>query len=119
MRDRKLSKPNDSCGEYQAPTQTYNIIIRINNFFNIVDQINEYVLIKFEVYFIKFSLNINENEYLTSYLIDMSDANENEAFNILTHEFLNSLATSDLPNHKIKLKVKTSIMLLRNLHHYE
>ncbi|KAF1869268.1 hypothetical protein Lal_00020945 [Lupinus albus] len=34
----------------------------------------------------------------------MSDANESEAFNIITSKFLNSLATSGLPNHKIKLK---------------
>ncbi|KAF1864982.1 hypothetical protein Lal_00004355 [Lupinus albus] len=45
----------------------------------------------------------------------MSDANESEAFNILTPEFLNSLSIFGLPNHKIKLKVDTPIMLLRNL----
>ncbi|XP_019457526.1 PREDICTED: ATP-dependent DNA helicase PIF1-like [Lupinus angustifolius] len=72
----------------------------------IVDQINEYVLMK---------IPGDEKEYLSSDEVDMSNANDNEAFNILTPEFLNSLSTSRLPNHKIKLKVGTPIMLLRNL----
>ncbi|KAF1860974.1 hypothetical protein Lal_00000389 [Lupinus albus] len=38
-----------------------------------------------------------------------------EALQGLTTEFLNSLRTSGLPNRKIKLKVGTPIMLLRNL----
>ncbi|KAF1870416.1 hypothetical protein Lal_00003622 [Lupinus albus] len=38
-----------------------------------------------------------------------------EAVNVLTPEFLNTLSTSGIPNHKIKLKVGTPIMLLRNL----
>jgi ATP-dependent DNA helicase PIF1 len=36
-------------------------------------------------------------------------------FETLTPEFLNSLRTSGLPNHKITLKVGTPIMLMRNL----
>ncbi|XP_050878544.1 uncharacterized protein LOC127082353 [Lathyrus oleraceus] len=39
----------------------------------------------------------------------------NEAFDVLTPEFLNKLTTSGLPNHKIKLKIGTPIMLLRNI----
>jgi len=34
---------------------------------------------------------------------------------VLTPEFLNTLTTSGLPNHKIKLKIGTPIMLLRNI----
>ncbi|KAF1860101.1 hypothetical protein Lal_00033695 [Lupinus albus] len=68
----------------------------------IVDQINDYVLSQIP-------------EYLSSDEVDMSDANESESFNNVTPEFLNSLSISGLPNHKIKLKVGTPIMLLRNL----
>ncbi|KAF1895183.1 hypothetical protein Lal_00022682 [Lupinus albus] len=57
----------------------------------------------------------NEKEYLSSDPVDIFDTNDIETFNILTPEFLNSLATSQLPNHKIKLKVGTPVMLLRNL----
>ncbi|KAF1871705.1 hypothetical protein Lal_00020499 [Lupinus albus] len=45
----------------------------------------------------------------------MSDVNDIETVSILTPEFLNTLSTYGLLNHKIKLKVGTPIMLLRNL----
>jgi ATP-dependent DNA helicase PIF1 len=47
--------------------------------------------------------------------VDRSEADGNEAFDVLTSEFLSTLSTSGLPNHKIKLKVGTPIMLLRNI----
>ncbi|KAF1892315.1 hypothetical protein Lal_00010780 [Lupinus albus] len=72
----------------------------------IVDQINDYVLSQ---------IPGGEKEYLSSDEVDMSDANESESFNILIPEFLNSFSISGLPNHKIKLKVGTTIMLLRNI----
>ncbi|KAG4921916.1 hypothetical protein JHK82_050874 [Glycine max] len=37
------------------------------------------------------------------------------AFGVLTVEFLNSLKTSRIPNHKLRIKVDTPIILLRNL----
>lgn len=45
--------------------------------------------------------------------MDKSKSNED----VLTPEFLSSLCTSRLSNHHIKLKIDTSVMLLRNLDH--
>ncbi|KAF1890535.1 hypothetical protein Lal_00041318 [Lupinus albus] len=45
-----------------------------------------------------------ENEYIRSDKVDMSGVNEIEVDNMLTPKFLNTLSTSSLPNHKIKLK---------------
>ncbi|KAF1862159.1 hypothetical protein Lal_00026681 [Lupinus albus] len=71
-----------------------------------IDEMNDYVLSL---------ISGDEKEYLSSDSIDRSESNDIEALQGLTTEFLNSLRTSGLPNHKIKLKVGTSIMLLRNL----
>lgn len=60
-------------------------------------------------------LTSDERQYLSSESIDKSGVIENEALEELAAEFLNSLRTSSLPNHRIKLKVSTSIMLLRNI----
>ena len=54
-------------------------------------------------------------EYLSSDSIDKSETIESCHFGSLTTEFLNSLTTSGLPNHCLKLKIGTPIMLLRNL----
>ncbi|XP_028193221.1 uncharacterized protein LOC114378806 [Glycine soja] len=72
----------------------------------IVDKINNYVL----------SLIPNdEREYCNADSIDKSDELLNLAFGLLPPKFLNSLQTSSIPNHKLKLKVGTPIMLIRNL----
>lgn len=47
--------------------------------------------------------------------MDSYDADGNEAFVVLTIEFLNTLITLGIPNHQIKLKIGTPIMLLRNI----
>ncbi|KAF1866204.1 hypothetical protein Lal_00024202 [Lupinus albus] len=73
---------------------------------DIVDQINEYVLS---------IIPGEEKEYLSSDSVDMSDVSDIEVVNVLTPEFLNKLSISGIPNHKIKLKIGTTIMLLRNL----
>ncbi|XP_025980870.1 ATP-dependent DNA helicase PIF1 [Glycine max] len=73
---------------------------------DIVDKINDYVL----------SLIPNdEKEYCSADSVDKSDELLNPAFGLLTPEFLNSLQTSGIPNHKLKLKVGTPIMLIQNL----
>ncbi|GAU37751.1 hypothetical protein TSUD_102670 [Trifolium subterraneum] len=72
----------------------------------VVNQINDVVLQQ---------LPGNDHEYLSAYSLDKSEMNEGNFFEVLTTEFLNSLHTSGLPNHKIKLKIGTPIMLMRNI----
>ncbi|KEH17653.1 PIF1-like helicase [Medicago truncatula] len=72
----------------------------------VVDQINDYVL------------NLMSGDvrvYYSSNIFDRSEIHDNNIVEVLTPEFLSSLCTSGLPNHKIKLKVGAPIMLLRNL----
>uniref|UniRef100_K7KE30 DNA helicase Pif1-like 2B domain-containing protein n=1 Tax=Glycine max TaxID=3847 RepID=K7KE30_SOYBN len=71
-----------------------------------VDQINEYVL------------NImsgDEKKYLSYDFIDMTNSAESQVYRAITPKFLHSLKTSRLPNHKIRLKTGTPIMLIQNL----
>ncbi|KRG93942.1 hypothetical protein GLYMA_19G051300v4 [Glycine max] len=71
-----------------------------------VQHVNDYIL----------SLILGEHmEYLSSDLVDKSETIESCHFRSLPIEFLNTLTTSGLPNHCIKMKIGTSIMLLRNL----
>lgn len=60
-----------------------------------------------------------EKEYLSSDSIDRTKANYNQDYEVLTPEFLSSLRTLGLPNHSIKLKVGTPIMLMRNFNQAE
>ncbi|XP_058761557.1 uncharacterized protein LOC131634946 [Vicia villosa] len=133
--DGKILEPNDGYAEITIPpefllkdfvdpiekivTSTYPNLLE--NFTNpeflqsrailastieIVDEINDYITNL---------LPGDEKEFLSSDIIDRSEANENEAFEHLTPEFLSCLKTSSLPNHCLKLKIGKTIMLIRNL----
>jgi len=54
-------------------------------------------------------------EYLSSDSVDKSKTIEDSYFQSISTEFLNSLTIYGLPNHSIKLKIGSPIMLLRNL----
>jgi len=56
-----------------------------------------------------------EKKYCSADSFDKSNELLNPAFGVLTPEFLNSLKTSGIPNHKLKIKVGIPIILLRNL----
>ncbi|XP_058780891.1 uncharacterized protein LOC131654961 [Vicia villosa] len=75
-----------------------------------VDELNDYITNL---------LPGDEKEFLSSDSIDRPGANDNEAFKHLTPEFLSCLKTSCLPNHSMKLKIGTTIMLIRNLDQFE
>ncbi|KAF1881089.1 hypothetical protein Lal_00023122 [Lupinus albus] len=118
MGDTKLYDPNDMVVLNTYPNlqhqykdeqflQCRAILASTNE---IIGQINDYVLSK---------IPSNEKEYLSLDLVDMSDTNDSGVFNILILEFLNSLETSRLPNHNIKLKVGTLVIFLRNIDQYE
>ncbi|XP_058783166.1 uncharacterized protein LOC131657824 [Vicia villosa] len=133
--DGKISEPNDGYAEIDIPKDllisnfddpleaifqnTYpNFHMNFNNVdflqsrailagtIETVDEINQYILD---------FLPGQEKEYLSSDSVDTTDGNDNESFDVLTPEFLNSLQASGVPNHKIKLKIGTPIMLLRNI----
>ncbi|KAF1883632.1 hypothetical protein Lal_00012546 [Lupinus albus] len=135
MRDGKLSEPNDDYALIEISEQflitnyddPIHSIVKIT-YPNLVDEymnekfiqcrpilastiekfdeINDYVISL---------ISGDEREYLSSDSIDRSESNDNEALQGLTPEFINSLRTSGSPNHKIKLKIGTLIMLLRKI----
>uniref|UniRef100_A0A0R0HCZ1 ATP-dependent DNA helicase n=1 Tax=Glycine max TaxID=3847 RepID=A0A0R0HCZ1_SOYBN len=71
-----------------------------------IEEVNDYIL----------SLIPGEQmEYLSSDYIEKSETIDNWHFQSITTEFLNSLNTSGLSNHRINLKIGSLIMLLRNL----
>lgn len=133
--DGKLAEPNDGYAHIEIPDEflvtnfsdpihgivqtTYpNFVEQYNNDeflksrtiltsnIDIVEQINYYIL----------SVTPgDEREHLSLDSIDMPYIVESARLDAITPEFLNTLKTSGLPNHRIKLKSDSSIMLLRNL----
>jgi ATP-dependent DNA helicase PIF1 len=64
----------------------------------------------------KVTIFIGEHrEYFSSNTVDRSEINNDQVLQIFTPEFLSSLRTLGLPNHSVKLKVGTPIMLMRNI----
>nr|GEX72585.1 ATP-dependent DNA helicase PIF1-like [Tanacetum cinerariifolium] len=57
----------------------------------------------------------DENEYESSDFVCLADEDLNFNDPIYTTEFLNDLRMSGIPNHRIKLKISTPIMLMRNI----
>ncbi|XP_050886358.1 uncharacterized protein LOC127091716 [Lathyrus oleraceus] len=81
-------------------------IVILASTIEVVDKINHYVL---------GLISGEEKEYLSSDSIDRTKVSYSQAYKVLTPEFISSLRTLGLPNHNIKLKVATPIMLMRNL----
>nr|GEZ81568.1 ATP-dependent DNA helicase PIF1-like [Tanacetum cinerariifolium] len=57
----------------------------------------------------------DENEYESSDSVCLADEDSNFNDSIYTTEFLNCLRMSSIPNHSIKLKIGTPIMLIHNI----
>jgi ATP-dependent DNA helicase PIF1 len=75
---------------------------------DVVETINEYMV----------SLNETEGTtYLSSDTASKSDSNIDLLDDLHTPEFLNGIRCSGVPNHELKLKVGTPVMLLRNIDH--
>ncbi|XP_058775037.1 uncharacterized protein LOC131649283 [Vicia villosa] len=73
---------------------------------DIVDNINDYIL----------AIMPGEiRDYYSSNSVDRSEIHDSIILQVLSPEFLSSLRTSGLPNHHLKLKVGTPIMLMRNI----
>ncbi|KAK2417432.1 hypothetical protein QL285_039731 [Trifolium repens] len=131
----RISEPNDGTAEIEIPPEllitNYNDPIEaivestypdfLQNFTNyqyllsrailastieVVDTINNYMLSL---------MPGEEHEYLSANSVDRSEIHDEQIVGLFTPEFLASLHTSGLPNHCIKLKVGTPIMLMRNI----
>lgn len=121
----KMSEPNDGYAEVDTPPgdpidaivqSTYpNLLSEYNNeqflqsravltYTNeVVDEINDHVL------------KLIPGEGREYYSADRSKVNDVGAFDAIPTEFLNSIKTSDLPNHKFTLKIGIPVMLLKDL----
>lgn len=71
-----------------------------------VNKVNEYVMSLWPG---------DEVTYLSSDSVCKVDENSNGCEGIYTPEFLNSITSSGMPNHKLRLKIGVPVMLLRNI----
>ncbi|XP_058774037.1 uncharacterized protein LOC131648280 [Vicia villosa] len=131
----KLSEPNDGFAEIDVPPEllitnfsdpilaivnsTYPDFIEnyqsydylksraiLASTLDVVDQINDHVLN---------NMPGELRDYYSSNSVDRSQIHDSNFLDVLSPEFLSSLTTFGLPNHHIKLKVGTPIMLMRNI----
>ncbi|XP_058735847.1 uncharacterized protein LOC131623246 [Vicia villosa] len=131
----KVSEPNDGVAEIEIPPEllitdfddpivgivssTYPDFIQnyksndylksraiLASTLEVVDEINDHLL----------ALMPGEiRDYYSCNSVDKSEIHDPTVVDILAPEFLSSLRTSGLPNHHIKLKVGTPVMLMRNI----
>ncbi|RDX97587.1 hypothetical protein CR513_19624, partial [Mucuna pruriens] len=100
----KIFEPNDCYALIEIPGYLFNMLF-IHFCYHITLNLSCYIS--------------DEREYLSSNPIDKLEGVQTQAFEVLTIEFLSFVRTSSLLNHKIKLKIGTPVMLLRNLDQYE
>ncbi|CAF1711503.1 unnamed protein product [Brassica oleracea] len=74
-----------------------------------VEVINDYMLDRLKDIF-----PCEERIYLSSDSIDPSDLNSKDD-SVFSPEFLNSIKVSGLPNHALRLRIGTPVMILRNI----
>ncbi|XP_058756265.1 uncharacterized protein LOC131629500 [Vicia villosa] len=110
----RISEPNDGTAEIDIPpdiliTEFDDPIVAIVNT-TYPDFINNFQSVDY--------LKINKageiRDYYSANSVDKYEIHDPIVVDILTPEFLSSLRTSGLPNHHLKLKVGTPIMLMRN-----
>ncbi|KAH1227933.1 ATP-dependent DNA helicase PIF1 [Glycine max] len=124
--DGILGEPNDGYAEITIPDEflinDYNNPLEaivnttypnLLQFYNNPEYLNQEPYLPLQLKLLIKSMN--EKEYYSVDSINKSDALQNPTFETITPEFLNSLNTSGIPNHKMKLKVGTLIMLLQNM----
>ncbi|KAG4946474.1 hypothetical protein JHK87_042481 [Glycine soja] len=118
--DGKISEPNDGYAIIEIPQELlisdFNDPIHGNvnsTYPNLMDQYNneEYLQCKAIL-----ASTIDIVDEINAFVLSLvPGATNSQAWEALTPEFLNSLRTFGLPNHKITLKVRSLIMLLRNI----
>ncbi|XP_058742091.1 uncharacterized protein LOC131614535 [Vicia villosa] len=119
----KLSEPNDGFADIQLPPEllitdyTDPIVAIVNSTYpDFIENYQSNDYLKSKSLTICFQSSLGETkDYYSSNSVDRSEIHDTNVVDILTPEFLSSLTTSGLPNHLIRLKVGTPVMLMRNI----